>query len=447
MKKKYFGTDGIRGRVGASVIHPEFMLKLGFALGTTLQAQSAHTPTVLIGRDTRDSGEMLQFALQSGLIASGVNVSLLNVLSTPAIAFLTKTAEADAGIVISASHNPYEDNGVKVIGKNGFKLPDEWEIAIEQKIDVASYGVNANHLGSVTVIHDAVTQYVSHCVQLFEADFSLSHYKIVVDCANGATFNCAEKLFSKLGANVVLIHATPDGKNINDHCGATHLESLQARVLLEKADCGIAFDGDGDRLMMVDHLGNVVDGDEILCILAIDTVRTKSPCRGIVGTLMSNLGLEKALESHCIPFERAAVGDRYVLEKLQKNNWTLGGEGSGHIVNLEYGTTGDGIVSALQVLKIMQKTRKSLLDLKNAMQKRPQILINVPVKEPNRYVTQSDIMTALASAELHLQNRGRILLRASGTESCVRVMVECDDKKEAVTVAESLATVVRTSLG
>lgn len=446
IKKKYFGTDGIRGRVGGAVIQPEFMVKLGFAIGSTLSLQSSSKPTVLIGRDTRDSGEMLQFALQAGLISAGVNVALLDVLSTPAIALLTLQLHADAGLVISASHNLYEDNGVKIIGKNGFKLPDEWEMDIEQKIDAASHAVKADTLGHVSIISDAASQYITHCVQLFGQDFSLQRYKIVVDCANGATFNCAETIFSSLGADVVLMHATPDGKNINDQCGATHLHSLQARVLQEKADCGIAFDGDGDRLMMVDHLGRVVDGDEILCILATDETLGQSHYPGVVGTLMSNLGLEKALQSRSIAFERAAVGDRYVLEKLQKNKWTLGGEGSGHIVNLQYSTTGDGIVSALQVLRIMQKTTKSLCDLKNIMHKRPQILVNVRVQEPNRYATQMDIMEALKQAELQLGDQGRVLLRASGTESCVRVMVECDDEKEAIALAESLAAVVRAAL-
>ncbi|OGT43382.1 MAG: phosphoglucosamine mutase [Gammaproteobacteria bacterium RIFCSPHIGHO2_12_FULL_40_19] len=439
MKKQYFGTDGVRGRVGGSVIHPELLLKLGWAIGSVLSQESQKKPHVLIGRDTRISGELLQCALQAGLISAGVDVSLLGVMSTPAIAFLTQTFNASAGIVISASHNPYEDNGVKVIGHNGLKLSDAWELAVEQTLEETVCCVDSNHIGNTNTILDAVSQYISHCVNLFGSAFSLKKYKIVLDCANGATFNCAPQIFSALGADVIVMQAEPNGKNINAQCGATDVASLQARVLQEKADCGIAFDGDGDRLMMVDHAGECVDGDEILCVLATDETKHY---KAIVGTLMSNLGLEKALQSRGIQFERAAVGDRYVLEKLQKNNWRLGGEGSGHIVNLDYATTGDGVVTALQVLRIMQNTQKSLHDLKRVMFKRPQILLNVKVKDPNRFSSMSEISDAVMQAEKKLNGSGRILLRASGTESCVRVMVECDEEKQAHELAESLVQVV-----
>jgi len=439
MSKKYFGTDGIRGRVGGSVINLKFMHQLGWAIGSVLCAESSQKPHVLMGRDTRESGESLQDALQAGLISAGVDVNLLGVMSTPAIAFLTQKLNASAGIVISASHNPFHDNGVKIIGKNGLKIPDEWELKVEHKIDDASSHANQVDVGNVSVISDSVSQYISHCVNLFGSSFSLKNKKIILDCANGATFNCAPDIFSALAAEVIAIHAEPNGININDHCGATHVDSLQQRVLQTQADCGVAFDGDGDRLIMVDHRGEIVDGDEILCILATDDTQHY---KAIVGTVMSNLGLEKALQSRGIQFERASVGDRYVLEKLQKNNWRLGGEASGHIVNLDYATTGDGIVTALQVLRIMQNTKKSLHELKNIMQKRPQILLNVKVENPNRYSAMPEISEAVLRAEKKLNGSGRILLRASGTESCVRVMVECDDAREARALAESLVKVV-----
>lgn len=437
--KKYFGTDGIRGRVGGSIINPETMIKLGFAIGSIIKSPSQKKPVILIGRDTRESGELLQSSLQDGLISAGAEVFLLGVLSTPAIAFLTQKLKAAVGIVISASHNPYEDNGVKIIGSDGFKLSDEWEIQIEKKI--AECQINSedviNHISAK--ITDASAQYISHCLQLFQ-DLNLKNKKLILDCANGATFNCAPKIFSELGADIISIHANPNGKNINEHCGATDIKSLQVRVISEKADCGIAFDGDGDRLIMVDSCGEVVDGDEILGILATDETQKH---KAIVGTLMSNLGLEKALESRGIQFERAAVGDRYVLEKLLKNNWRLGGEGSGHIVNLEYATTGDGVITALQVLRIMMQTKKSLHQLKSVMTKRPQILLNVKVKDPNRFSDMPEITNAVREAEKKLNGTGRVLLRASGTESCVRVMVECDEEKQARELAESLSMVVQ----
>ncbi len=437
-QKKYFGTDGIRGRVGSDAMNPDFLEKLGYAIGSVVAAGCTQKPRVLIGRDTRESGEALQSALQSGLLSVGIDVSLLGVISTPAVAFLTQKLQAEAGIVISASHNPFYDNGVKIIGHDGFKLSDTDESEIERKIEAPLQSHN-NLPGSLNTISDAVSQYILHCVNLLEKQLSLKNYKLILDCANGATFSCAPEIFSALGADVISIHTNPNGKNINDHCGATHLESLQARVLQEKADCGIAFDGDGDRLMMVDHHGDIVDGDEILCILAI---ADSQKYNAVVGTLMSNLGLEKALQSHHIQFERASVGDRYVLEKLQKNHWRLGGEASGHIVNLDYATTGDGVITALQILNIMQSTKKTLFDLKNVMRKRPQILLNVKVKNPNRFSSMPAITEAVALAEKKLNGSGRILLRASGTESCVRVMVECDEEKQAHELAQSLTEVV-----
>ncbi|OGT49112.1 MAG: phosphoglucosamine mutase [Gammaproteobacteria bacterium RIFCSPHIGHO2_12_FULL_38_11] len=434
-QKKYFGTDGMRGRVGGSVINSIMMTKLGRAVGVVLKEESRVKPHVVIGCDTRISCKELQLALQTGLLSTGVDVSLLDVLPTPAIAYFTKKLNASAGVVISASHNPYEDNGVKLIGQNGLKLSDKWEQRIEEKMELPLSDVS---VGKVDVILDAVSQYVLHATTLF-SDVTLNAYKIILDCANGATYHCAPKIFSDLGAEITVIHAEPNGININDRCGATAVENLRERVWATKADCGLAFDGDGDRLMMIDHKGEVVDGDEILCILAVHESK-KHPA--VVGTLMSNLGLEKALKTHQIQFERVSVGDRYVLEKLQENKWRLGGEGSGHIINLDYGTTGDGIMSALQVLRIMQQTQKSLYELKQVMFKRPQILINIPVKNPNEFSTMQEITDAVAAAKAILKDSGRILLRASGTESCVRVMVECDDETQARELAGSLAKVV-----
>ena len=434
--KKYFGTDGVRGHVGGEFMNPLILKKLGWAIGSVLVSESADKPLVLIGRDTRESGELLQSALQEGLWLAGVNIALLGILSTPAIAYFTKKLSAHAGIVISASHNPYEDNGVKMIGQNGLKLSDEWEFNVEKKMSDA---LPDNFFEKkMTVIKDPTTDYIAHCVTLFSEPLDLKNYKLIIDCANGATFNTAPIVFKELSAHVTAIHATPNGKNINDQCGATDLSSLISYVLKEKADCGIALDGDGDRLMMVDHLGEVVDGDEILAILAL--YDRKYPA--IVGTLMSNLGLEKAIKSHGMQFERVAVGDRYVLAKLQEKNWTLGGEGSGHIVNLKYSTTGDGVVTAMQVLRIMQQTHQSLHELKKIMQKRPQILMNVSVQNPYLFYTLPEISEAVSAAEKKLGDSGRVLLRASGTESCVRVMVEGDDATEVRAIAESLVEVV-----
>lgn len=440
MKKKYFGTDGVRGRVGGPVINADVMTKLGWAIGTILKNQSQQqSHRVIIGRDTRESGESIELNLQEGLLSAGVDVSILGVISTPAVAYLTREYAVSAGIIISASHNPYEDNGVKVVGSDGFKLSDAIEIAIEQKMESSFFAIDKSTRGKLVPISDAASHYIAHCMQLFKKKLSLQGLKLVIDCANGATVQGAEEIFSELGASVVMIHASPNGKNINARCGATDLQSLQETVLREKADCGIAFDGDGDRLMMVDHLGECVDGDEILCMLALDDTQHYD---GIVGTLMSNLGLEKALQSSGIHFERAAVGDRYVLEKLQHHGWQLGGEGSGHIVNLNYATTGDGIITALQVLQIMKQKDLSLHKAKQVMKKRPQILVNVRVSEPTRFTMMREITEAASAAEKSLKGSGRVLLRASGTESCVRVMVECDEETQARTVAQSLAKIV-----
>ncbi|MDP1574277.1 MAG: phosphoglucosamine mutase [Coxiellaceae bacterium] len=437
--RKLFGTDGIRGKVGGLVINPDMMLKLGYAFGLTLHEQSVVKPCVLMGRDTRISGELLEASLQAGLLAAGVDVVLLGILPTPAIAHFTKVFDATAGIVISASHNPYQDNGVKIIAKNGLKLSDQHEKNIEEKMQSITSIAQHDVLGTVTTISDAEDQYVEHCVRLFE-DLSLANFQCVVDCANGATFHIAEKIFAALNAKMTVIHANPDGFNINEKCGATHLQSLKEHVLASKAEFGIAFDGDGDRLMMVDHLGEVVDGDEILCMLAMDETKKYD---AVVGTLMSNLGLEQAIKSHGMEFVRVAVGDRYVLEKLLEKNWVLGGEGSGHIVNLAYAKTGDGVLTALQVLKIMQHQKKSLHELKQVMHKRPQILINVPVNDVSEFASMTSLFEAADLYQKQLGDNGRILLRPSGTESCIRVMVEANDEGETRAIAEALAEIVR----
>lgn len=436
--RQYFGTDGIRGAVGSACMTPSFLLKLGWAIGCVLKQHNKSQPTILIGRDTRLSGEMLESALVSGLLSAGCNVTLVGILPTPGIAFLTKTLSMSAGLIISASHNPYQDNGVKCINANGMKFSDEWELAVEAQMQNEMIIANQDSLGRVRLLTDAAEQYQSHYKKQFEKKLSLSGMKIILDCANGATSPIAASLFRSFGATVNSIHDTPNGININAKCGATDLESLQSIVLAEKADCGLAFDGDGDRLIMVDHCGEVVDGDEMLGILAIH-----GKYAGVVGTLMSNLGLEKAMLDHRITFDRAAVGDRYVLAGLQEKGWKLGGESSGHVINLDYSQTGDGIVTGLQVLQIMQQSGQSLHSLKAVVQKRPQILINVSVENPKLFSKMTAINDAIAKAQADLGQKGRVLLRASGTESCVRVMVEADDETQGTTVAKTLAAIVK----
>lgn len=434
IKREYFGTDGLRAQVGSPVMHPLFLLKLGFAIGSVLCEKTLKKPIVLIGRDTRISGEMLQSALMSGLLSAGCDVILVGVLPTPAIAYLTKKHRVSAGLIISASHNPFEDNGVKCLGPDGMKLSDEWELSVEQRLSSEIIITAHEKIGSVYVMSDAGLQYIEHCQALFPV---MSPFRVVLDCANGATSEIAPSIFHAAGSEVVTIHGTPDGMNINERCGATHLESLRAAVVAEEAACGFAFDGDGDRLIMVDHLGEVVDGDELLGIIAFH-----GEYQGVVGTLMTNLGLEKALEKHHIAFERAAVGDRYVLAALLEKGWVLGGEASGHVINLTYGQTGDGIITGLQILRIMSQTQKSLNELKQEVQKRPQVLINVRVKNPKSFSEKSVIMQAVDAMQTRLGSSGRVLLRASGTESCVRVMVEADDLETTKQCAESLAKTV-----
>ena len=440
MAKKYFGTDGIRGRVGDYPVTAEFMLKLGWATGRVLGGNRANR--VIIGKDTRISGYMFESALEAGLSAAGVDVRLLGPMPTPAIAYLTRTLHACAGIVISASHNGFADNGIKFFSSEGTKLPDEVEAAIEAEIDHDMVTVASNRLGKAERVEDAAGRYIEFCKSTIPLTMTLRGLKIVVDCANGATYHVAPEVFDELGAEVIAIGVEPDGLNINQACGSTQPELLQKVVLEHKADVGIALDGDGDRVMMVDHKGELVDGDELLFIIARSRQQEGTLHGGVVGTLMSNLGLEHALQSSNIDFVRANVGDRYVLELLQQNNSIIGGESSGHIICLDRTTTGDGIVSALQVLAAQVRYGKTLHELKSGMKKYPQLMINVPVNHKVELDNTPAILDAVKSAEQRLAGRGRVLLRPSGTEPLVRVMVEGEDAQQVSAEANQLASVV-----
>lgn len=442
MALKYFGTDGIRGRVGETPITAEFILKLGWAIGTVL-AQKQPQPQVVIARDTRISSSLLQSALTAGLSSAGVKVIMLGVLPTPAVAQLTKELSAAAGIIISASHNPYYDNGIKFFNAQGMKFPHEFETAVEAQLNQPMTMIAADQLGQATRLKDAKNRYVEFCKNTFPGSLNLKSLKIVVDCANGAAYQVAPQIFQQLGAEVIAIANQPNGLNINEACGATDVAILQTEVEKQQADIGVALDGDGDRLILVDHKGERVDGDEILCILAHDAAQHSKKRLGIVGTVMSNLGLEQALQHQQIEFVRTQVGDRYVLEELIQRQWTLGGEPSGHIVNLDFTTTGDGIITALQLLRIMCLTQKTLHQLKKAMVKRPQVLINVPISKTIRLNRYPKISAAIDAAEQKLSDRGRILVRPSGTQPYVRVMVEGNEAQEVQSAAETLALTIQ----
>ena len=446
MHKKYFGTDGIRGEVGQSLVNPEFILKLGWAVGQVLKQKKPIT--ALIGKDTRISGYMIESALQAGLSAAGVNIKLTGPMPTPAIAYLTRSVRADIGIVISASHNAYPDNGIKFFDHAGFKLSDELEAAIEDKIDVPMKTVAPDKLGKAYRMLDADGRYIEFCKSTFPPDLTLKRFKLVIDTANGATYQIAPSIFHELGAHIDVLAKNPNGCNINKASGATDTRALQQRVLEQEADVGIAFDGDGDRLIMVDHTGAMVDGDELLCILAIERFRYTKHCSpsGIVGTIMSNLGLEETLKKHHIPFVRAPVGDRHVLERLQSKQWYLGGESSGHIVDLGLTTTGDGVITALQILRIMHQEDQPLSSLKKIMSKKPQVLINVPVTDAVKLEKHPNIAKAVLKAEEELAGLGRVLLRASGTEPVIRVMVEGHDEDIIHGIARKLASVIQNLL-
>ncbi len=440
MKRKYFGTDGIRGRVGDGVMTPEFVLKLGWAAGKVLCEEGNNL--VLIGKDTRISGYMLESVLEAGLSAAGVNSRLLGPMPTPAIAYLTTTLRASAGIVISASHNPYYDNGVKFFSSEGTKLPDEIEQRIEEEMEKPLTTVSSDLLGKVERIRDAAGRYIEFCKSTISNNVRLKGLKIVIDCAHGATYHVAPSVFRELGAEVVSIGTQPNGVNINHQCGATDPKQLRMALIEHHANLGIAMDGDGDRLIMVDENGEVVDGDELLYVIGTARKRKHSLKGGIVGTLMSNLGLEHALKRQNIEFMRAAVGDRYVLEMLQQQAWELGGESSGHIICLDRTSTGDAIVAALQVLEVLVDEGINLRDAKQGMSKYPQTLLNVPIKQKIDISKSKDIQEAVNDAKSQLADNGRVLLRPSGTEPLIRVMVEGVDASQVRTLAEQIASVV-----
>ncbi|WP_150047410.1 MULTISPECIES: phosphoglucosamine mutase [Methylomonas] len=444
MAKKYFGTDGIRGKVGQYPITPDFMLKLGWATGRVFAKEGSGF--VLVGKDTRISGYMFESALEAGLSAAGVDTRMIGPMPTPGIAYLTRTLRAKAGIVISASHNPYYDNGIKFFSVDGTKLPDELEQEIEHYIDAPMTTVESSKLGKVKRITDAAGRYIEFCKSTVPASLAFKGLRIVIDCANGATYHIAPHVFSEVGAEVVTIGSEPDGLNINDECGATKPEILAAKVLECHADLGIALDGDGDRVIMVDHKGEIVDGDELIYIIA-KSFQEKGKLYGpVVGTLMSNLGMEHALKAMGVPLLRANVGDRYVMELLKARGGCLGGEGSGHIICLDKTTTGDGIVAALQVLAEMQFTGKNLHELKSGMKKYPQVLINVRVDKKVNLNEMDGVKKAVAAVEQKLGDKGRVLLRASGTEPLVRVMVEGVDQDDVSQYARQLADDVKQAI-
>jgi len=446
MARNYFGTDGIRGRVGEHPITVDFVLKLGWAAGKVLTRHATGKKRVLIGKDTRVSGYMFESALEAGLIAAGVNVFMLGPMPTPAIAYLTRAFRASAGIVISASHNAYQDNGIKFFGADGFKLNDEIEAEIEALLDQPLITNDSSQLGKAQRISDAGGRYIEFCKGTLPAGFSLSGLKLVLDCANGATYDVAPKVFRELGADVQVIGNAPDGVNINRDCGSTHLAPLAAAVAEHSAQLGIAFDGDGDRVMFVDADGATVDGDQLLFIIAQHRHQHEG-CSGVAGTLMSNLGLELALQQLDIPFLRTKVGDRYVVEAMRENGWTLGGESSGHVLCAELNTTGDGIVAALQVLRAMVDSGQSLAQLKAGMAMLPQTMINVPLAKKGAIPANTAIEAAVTAAEQQLADRGRVLLRPSGTEPLIRVMVEGQNSAEVAELAAVIAEVVKEQVG
>ena len=441
--RKYFGTDGIRGKVGEYPITPDFALKLGWAAGRVLAKDGVKK--VIIGKDTRISGYMLESALEAGFASAGVAAAFTGPMPTPAIAYLTRTFRADAGVVISASHNPFYDNGIKFFSNEGRKLDDAIELEIEAQLEKEIDCVESKQLGRASRITDAAGRYIEFCKSTFDHDLSLSGLKIVVDCANGATYHIAPKVLRELGAKVIKIGCDPDGVNINENCGATDVKALTERVISEKANLGFALDGDGDRIIMVDHKGNKIDGDLIIYIIAREALRQGQLKGGVVGTLMSNMGLEIALKNLGIPFVRAKVGDRYVLEMLVEKNWRLGAENSGHVLLLDKTTTGDGIVAGLQVLAAMVRNNMSLADLCSGMTMLPQILINVRFSGKHDPLTNPEVKSAIAQAEQQLSNNGRVLIRKSGTEPLIRVMVEGSNQSQVQQLAEQIADAVKQS--
>lgn len=439
--RKFFGTDGIRGKVGSGKMTPELALKLGWAAGRVLSR--AGTNKVIIGKDTRISGYLFESAMEAGLSAAGLNVMLMGPMPTPAVAYLTRTFRAEAGVVISASHNPYYDNGIKFFSNDGSKLDDAIELEIEAELEKPLTCVESHLLGKVSRIEDAPGRYIEYCKGNFPAEHTLKGLKIVVDCAHGATYHIAPNVFRELGADVVVIGAAPNGININHEVGATSMGKIRETVIAEKADLGIALDGDGDRIMMVNRHGKVIDGDEILYILACDAQDRGILQGGVVGTLMSNLGLELALKARDIPFARSKVGDRYVMEVLKKNAWRIGGENSGHILNLDHGTTGDGIVAGILVLAAMCRKKATLEELTEGIKMLPQVLVNVRFEGNHNPLAAESVLAAQAEVEKLLGERGRVLLRKSGTEPLIRVMVEGDIASDVTRHANVIADAIR----
>ncbi len=442
--RNYFGTDGIRGKVGVWPINAEFILKLGWAVGKVLARQGYGK--VLIGKDTRISGYMFESVLEAGLSAAGIDTHLLGPMPTPAISYLTRTLRAQAGIVISASHNPYYDNGIKFFSAAGTKLPDEVEAAIEEQLEQSMTTVDSARLGKAVRVVDAPGRYIEFCKSTVSSETHLNGLKIVVDCANGAAYHIAPNVFRELGADVIEMGVEPNGLNINLNCGATHPAALQQRVLLEQADLGIALDGDGDRVIMVDHQGHVLDGDELLYIIVKHRQELGSLKGGVVGTVMSNIGLERVLQELGVPFVRVPVGDRYVIAELSKREWHLGGEPSGHIICSDAITTGDGIITALQVLSALCYKKQPLAEIKTGLHKYPQVLVNVKVPGICDLSSKPRIQEALKNIEKKLGTSGRVLLRCSGTEALVRVMVEGEDENNITQLAHQLALVVEEDL-
>lgn len=447
MSRKYFGTDGVRGRVGEHPITADWILKLGRAAGIVLAGNDKRG--VVIGKDTRVSGYMFESALEAGLAAAGANVLLLGPMPTPAVAYLTRTLYACAGIVISASHNPYEDNGIKFFSADGEKLPDDVEQAIEDELDQPFVTVDSARMGKASRVDDAAGRYIEFCKGTMPFGTLISGIRIALDCAHGSTYKVAPAVLRELGAKVQVIGNRPDGMNINDGCGSNHPEAMQAHVVESGADLGIALDGDGDRVVFADREGNLVDGDELLYIIASTRQQEGTLTGGVVGTVMTNFGLEKALAELGIPFVRTAVGDRHIHRELVERGWMLGGEASGHLLSLDRTSTGDGIVSALQVLEVMVRSGKSLAELRSGMQKYPQIMINVPVSAGARaqFDDSENINRALREVENELNGKGRVILRPSGTEPLIRVTLEGSDFSQVERLANQLADTVRAELG
>ena len=442
MTRKYFGTDGIRGTVGQAPITPDFVMRLAHAVGRVLRQSEKH-PVVLIGKDTRISGYMLESALESGFNSAGVDVVLLGPVPTPAVAYLTRARRASLGVVISASHNPYDDNGIKFFSAKGTKLTDDWELAVEKLVDEAPVWVTSAELGKAKRLDDAAGRYIEFCKSTFSNEFSLKGMKIVVDAAHGAAYQIAPKVFHELGAEVIAIGCSPDGLNINKDVGATHPEALVAAVKLHQADYGVALDGDADRLQFVDREGRLYNGDELLYLMVTDRIARDEVVPGVVGTLMTNMAVELAIKAKNIEFVRSKVGDRYVLEVLQEKKWLLGGEGSGHLLALDKHTTGDGLISALQVLQACVATGRTMAELLSDVVLFPQVLINVRLGKDQNWQANTQLSKAIQEVEAELGQSGRVLIRASGTEPLVRVMVEARSQEVAQRCAEKMAATLR----